>query len=208
MVIWRKYYILACVPVSWVVIVFDGENRRKRQRCDHRSLFPSPSRITSRFLRRLEGVAWRIVVSHCVRVLWNAMRNIYLEVSDGLHPFTRESFYRNNPEHNQYLLVLLSSLNVTDWDGRISYCVEYYIIKLSRRHCCGLRRNYNVLFLITTAIVTSAYDWTLHAVLTHGGRVIQLCIRDSKLGHHWFGKRLFASPAPSHHLNQWWIIVN
>ena len=36
-------------------------NRRKQQHCDHRSLFPSPSRITSRLLRRFECVAWRIV---------------------------------------------------------------------------------------------------------------------------------------------------
>ena len=48
-----------------LLLRFDGENRRKWQRCDHRSLFPSPSRITSRLLRRLECVAWRIVASHC-----------------------------------------------------------------------------------------------------------------------------------------------
>ena len=48
-----------------LLLRFDGENRRKRQRCDHRSLFPSPSRITSRLLRRLECVARRIVASHC-----------------------------------------------------------------------------------------------------------------------------------------------
>ena len=48
-----------------LLLRFDGENRRKRQRCEHRSLFPSPSRITSRLLRRLECVARRIVASHC-----------------------------------------------------------------------------------------------------------------------------------------------
>ena len=32
---------------------------------DHQSLLPSPSWITSCLLRRLEGVAWWIVASHC-----------------------------------------------------------------------------------------------------------------------------------------------
>ena len=40
-----------------LLLRFDGENRRKWQRCDHRSLFPSLSRITSRLLRRLECLA-------------------------------------------------------------------------------------------------------------------------------------------------------
>ena len=48
-----------------LLLRFDWENRRKRQHCDHRSLFPSPSRITSPLLWRLECVAWRIVASHC-----------------------------------------------------------------------------------------------------------------------------------------------
>ena len=48
-----------------LLLRFNGENRQKRQCCDHRSLFPSPSRITSRLLGRLECVAWRIVASHC-----------------------------------------------------------------------------------------------------------------------------------------------
>ena len=50
-----------------LLLHFDGENRRKRQCFDHRSLFPSLSQITSRLLRRLECVAWQIVASHCGR---------------------------------------------------------------------------------------------------------------------------------------------
>ena len=52
-----------------LLVHFHRENRRKRQHCDHRSLFPSPSRVTSPLLRRLECVAWRIVASHCATAL-------------------------------------------------------------------------------------------------------------------------------------------
>ena len=40
-----------------LLLRFNKENRWKWQHCDHRSLFPSPSRITSCLLQRLEGVA-------------------------------------------------------------------------------------------------------------------------------------------------------
>ena len=50
-----------------LLLRFDEENRRNRQRCDHRSLFPSPSRVTSRLLRRLEGVGG---LADCWKPLW------------------------------------------------------------------------------------------------------------------------------------------
>ena len=65
-----------------LLLRFDRENRRKRQRCDHRSLFPSPSRITSRLLRRLECVARRIGASHCGRGPVNQMTSQYLVMID------------------------------------------------------------------------------------------------------------------------------
>ena len=61
-----KKMLYSCLCTSFVsCYCVLTENRRKRQRCDQRSLFPSPSRITSRLLRRLECVARRIVASHC-----------------------------------------------------------------------------------------------------------------------------------------------
>ena len=42
--------------------------------------------------------------------------------------------------------------------------------------------------------------------LTHWGRVTHICV--SKLDHHCFRSRLVACTAPSHYLNQCWIIVN
>ena len=50
------------VFISWVIIAFWS---RKWQPCDHHSFLPSSSRITSRLLRRREGVAWPLVASHC-----------------------------------------------------------------------------------------------------------------------------------------------
>ena len=62
-----KKMLYSCLWTSFVscYCVFTEKIRRKQQRCDHQSLFLSPSQITSRLLRRLECVAWRIVASHC-----------------------------------------------------------------------------------------------------------------------------------------------
>ena len=43
-------------------------------------------------------------------------------------------------------------------------------------------------------------------MISHWGRVTHICVR--KLGYHWFRQCLVAWSAPSHHLNQFWYIVN
>ena len=58
-------FLLVC-EFRELLLLIDGEKARKWLPCDHRSFFSSSSRITSRLLRRLGGVAWRIVASHCV----------------------------------------------------------------------------------------------------------------------------------------------
>ena len=58
-----------------LLLRFEGEHIQKWQCCDHQTLYPSPSRITSRLLWRLECVAWQIVASHCG--LGGIIRTIY-----------------------------------------------------------------------------------------------------------------------------------
>ena len=65
----KMLYSCSCMSFVSGYCVLMKKIRRKWQLCDQRSLFPSPSRITSRLLRRLESVAWRIVESHCARVI-------------------------------------------------------------------------------------------------------------------------------------------
>ena len=51
------------------------------------------------------------------------------------------------------------------------------------------------------------WHWTGNKPLqTHWGRETPICV--TKQGHHWFRYWLVAWSAPSHYLNQCWIIVN
>ena len=105
-----------------LLLRFDGENRRKRQRCDHRSLFPSPSRITSRLLRRLECVARRIVASHCdygpgseIGAGWS--RGPENEVSRWRRP--NSDIYSQN--HNFGIVYDMIYINFLAWRQRSNY---------------------------------------------------------------------------------------
>ena len=42
--------------------------------------------------------------------------------------------------------------------------------------------------------------------LSYWGRVTHICVIE--MGHHWFMQWLVAFSAPSHYLNQWWLMVN
>ena len=49
-------------------------------------------------------------------------------------------------------------------------------------------------------------SWCQSQFPTHLPLMPHICVNE--LGHHWFSQWLVACSAPSHYLNQWWLIVN
>ena len=91
-----------------------------------------------------------------------------------------------------------------------SICIDFYVLLLS-----SALFSYSVTFCTDQYMVLLVYmlvswlfltTYILHMLLTHLSLVPHICI--TELGRHWFREWLVACSAPSHYLNQHWVIVN
>ena len=101
--------------------------------------------------------------------------------------------YKNLISHNYVLLAILLYSCTSDIIVGISHIIWHIMRRIRELD-------------ITNKVVCSLFSNYIKMMLTHLSLVPHICVNE--LGQHQFRKWLVAYPAPSHYLNQCWVIDN